>query len=259
MSKRHHYVTISPQLFRAFTSFTSILSEVYIIFGEDNISVTQLLPGGTQLIDLVITLDPEHIFEYYTPPEDLPSIIGVYQHDLEKIVRHYGRAGNNVSFSFEEVGRVVLHLGKFTIGIPSIEVMKEAINEKLINSARNWRHEFLCKIDSSGLFELLKYCRKDIDQLRFTGGKDYFNIYGGRDLYLISSTIEVFERRIAENVTPPIVSNYSVEYLYEIFKCFEWLTGVCKIGFSTNKPIKISPELPFEIDLSYYLAPRIET
>lgn len=52
-------------------------------------------------------------------------------------------------------------------------------------------------------------------------------------------------------------SRYGVNFVSEVVVAPSALSGVVKVEFSTNMPVKLTYALPFEGSLVYYLAPRI--
>tara|TARA_Y100000034_G_scaffold55638_1_gene68150 strand:- start:207 stop:938 length:732 start_codon:yes stop_codon:yes gene_type:complete len=234
-----------PKLFSEIIGIISdMVLEVRLKVNKEGMSILAIDPANVAMI--LFKLPASAFSEIEVDNEE---VLGVSLDSLKAVLRRV-KAGSILTITKQETELKLLIQDKVNkeFNLALIEIEGE---EKEIPSL-----EFTSKIEMPSLdfAEAIEDCSVVADSCSFMSEPDKFLVSAKGSLNSFKSE---FTGDAIDIQAQEANSKYSLEYLQKMIKATK-ITDKIKINFSTDYPLKLEFSTPF-IDLSFILAPRVET
>lgn len=245
--------------FKRLINALTVVEEPIFNVNSDGLFVRQMDVSKVCMVELEL---PSSTFVDFDCDE--PQYFKISKEDLLDSLRR-AREDQYIGFTIgeETQGKLMLTLSEkaikdFTMSTFTLDDGESA----LIKPPKRIDYESKIKIDTSAVLDTMS-------DLKSILAKDaVVNVKTGKDCLVISGKGEKRGLTVTHQLGADILAmdtpdkcsdaNYGVVYMSEIVINPSALSGVVVLEFSTDFPIKLTYELPFEGNLRYYLAPRLD-
>ncbi len=235
----------NPKIFSEVIGIISeLVLEVRIKVNQDGMSIIAIDPANVAMISFKL---PSSSFSELDVEKE--EVLGISLESLKAVLRRI-KSGSILTITKQE-NELKLEIQdkikrEFNLALLDIEG-----EEKEIPSL-----DFVSKIEmtSNDFAEAIEDCKVVADSCSFISEPNKFMIQAKGSLNSFKSEFSSDELNIQAQEAN---SKYSLEYLQKMVKATK-LTEKIIINFSINYPLKLEFKTPF-IDLSFILAPRVET
>ena len=219
---------------------SELVSEIKLKFNSDGLKIVAIDPTNAAMILFKL---PAGAFSHYEVSGE--EAIGISLDDFKQVLRR----GKQESLSLEtKDDKLVVNFGeaKKNFILSLIDTESEDRKEPELKFAAT------LKIDSSKFQEAVEDCNIVSDSILFKIGEKGFVLDSRGSLN--SATI----RLLSEHFSDEIKARYSLDYLQKMVKASK-LSNEVKVQFSGDYPLKLHYTTPEKAELSFILAPRVET
>jgi len=245
-----------PAFFRDLLKAVSkVTKEPVITLDPEGIRVKQYDPGRVMLVELFI---PSGYFEAYTVYEERTISFNV--DTLLKLIFKPGKMKGTAILMRIEAERIVFDIkqggSRVNKTIPLIDPQEDPapyLKELSFNSG--------VKILTESLIRTLEDSKtlEDSNNLLITFKADDISFRGVDGDYVAENTYNRYADEILEYRAEGIQkAYYNVECMLTLVKALKPISEALSLELATNAPIRITPELPDNLRLIYYLAPCID-
>lgn len=220
---------------------SELVSEIRIKFNNDGLRIIAIDPTNAAM--LLFKLPASAFSHYETETEE--EAIGINLDDFKQVLRR----GKQESLNLEtKEGKLLVHFGerKKSFILSLIDIESEERKEPELKFTVN------LKIDSSKFQEAVEDCSVVSDSILFNLGEKGFVLDAKSSLH--SAAVRLLSDAFPENIK----SRYSLDYLQKMVKSAKLADDV-KIQFSNDYPLRLHYITPEKAELSFILAPRVET
>lgn len=228
-----------------------MIIEGNFIIDKDGIRLIAMDPASVAMV--IFHLLPSNFIEYNTDKQTIITL------SIDKLVNVLRRANVNdkvtLQLDEEENKLKILMKGKTSrhFSIPIIAGTKE--EQKIPDLKFNSKIE----LDASILKNAVKDAAMISDCLVFEASKEGLKMYTKSDYGETETDVaKDSEGLISLNVNEKSKAKYSIEYLDKMIKATKF-TDVLTIQFSTDYPIRMDFNVLDKLQLSFILAPRVDT
>lgn len=241
------------KLFRdLMAAISTLIDEATFNANAEGITLRAMDPSHVAMVNFEW---PKTVFEGYTC--DQPTKICVNLSEMLKLLRGAG-AGESVEISLDEqTKKLNIKLkGNYTrtFSITTLEATgEEAPIPKITFNAK-------AKLTAVALKQSMEDASTVSDHVRLEASPDKFVMIATGDVGSAKIELEKeSEVLLGLEVKEESKATFSLSYLAEIIKAASTTSDVATLEFSTDMPVKLDFELPQGGQLTYYLAPRIES
>lgn len=219
---------------------SELVSEIKLKFNSDGLQIIAIDPTNAALLLFKL---PAAAFSHYEVAGE--EIIGISLDDFKQVLRR-GRQ-ESLSLATKEE-RLLVNFGEakksFVLSLINIEEEERKEPELKFTAS--------LKIDSSRFQEAVEDCSVVSDSILFGLSEKGFVLDAKSSLH--EASVKLLSDAFPENVK----SRYSLDYLQKMVKAARLADDV-KIQFSDDYPLKLQYASPEKAELSFILAPRVET
>ena len=219
---------------------SELVSEVKMKFNSEGLHVIAIDPTNAAMLLFKL---PKESFSHYEVEKE--EVIGINLDDFKQVLRR----GKQESLSLEtKESRLLVNFGenKKSFILSLIDMEGEERKEPELKFAAN------LKLDSSKLQEAVEDCSIVSDSILFSIGEKGFVLDAKSSLH--SASINLLKEAFQQDVK----SRYSLDYLQKMVKSSK-LSDNVSIQFSNEYPLRLHYITPQKAELSFILAPRVET
>lgn len=219
---------------------SDLVSELRLKFTAEGLQIVAIDPTNAAMIIFKV---PSSVFSNYKV--DGEEIIGLDLDNFKQVLKR----GKQESLTLEtKEGKLLVTFGEskknFVLSITSAE--EEERKEPELKFAAT------LKIDASKLQEAVEDCSVVSDSILFNIDEKGFELSAKGALH--SASIKLLNESFKDSVK----ARYSVDYLQKMVKAAR-ISDEVKVQFSTDYPLKLHYTTPEKAELSFILAPRVET
>ena len=224
----------------AINIISELVSEVRIKFKKEGLEIVAIDPTNAAMILFKL---PSTAFSSYELSAD--ELIGVDLDDFKQILRR----GKQEAMTLEtKESRLLVSFGgerkKFNVSLIDIEEEERKEPELKFNVS--------LKIDSAKLQEAVDDCGVVSDSILFNVSDVGFVLDARSSLH--TAAVHLLDEKFKEAAK----ARYSIDYLQKMVKAAKFCEDV-EVQFATDYPLRLHYSTPEKAELSFILAPRVET
>ena len=224
----------------AINIISELVSEIRMKFNADGLKIVAIDPTNAAMLLFKL---PATAFTHYEVGQE--EAIGISLDDFKQVLRR----GKQESLSLEtKEDKLYVYFGEakknFVLSLMDIEGEERKEPELKFNVN--------LKIDASKFQEAIEDCSVVSDSILFSLGEKGFILDSKSSLHSASV------RLLSEGFSDAIKSRYSLDYLQKMAKAAR-LSDEVRIQFSNDYPLRLYYLTPEKAELSFILAPRVET
>lgn len=219
---------------------SELVSEIRMKFNAEGLRVVAIDPTNAAMMLFKL---PKEAFSHYEAEGD--ETIGINLDDFKQILRR----GKQESLSLEtKEGKLLVNFGegKKSFVLSLIDMEGEERKEPELKFTAS------LKIDASKFQEAVEDCSVVSDSILLNLGEKGFVLDAKSSLH--SASI----RLLSESFSESAKSRYSLDYLQKMVKAAR-LADEVRVEFSNDYPLRLHYATPEKAELSFVLAPRVET
>ncbi len=219
---------------------SELVSEIKLKFNMQGLQIVAIDPTNAAMLLFKL---PASAFSHYEVEEE--ENVGLDLDDFKQVLRR----GKQESLSLEtKEGKLLVNFGeaKKNFVLSLLDVEGEERKEPELKFAAS------LKIESSKLQEAVEDCGVIADSVLLSLGERGFVLHARSSLH--SAAIKI----LSEPHKDEIKSRYSLDYLQKMVKASR-LASEVRVQFSDDYPLKLHYTTPEKAELSFILAPRVET